>query len=98
MRVLTAKGLALALAASFGMASVAHAEVQDRVIAANVEPSVLYQQIVVAAASMCREADAAGEIVNVNKCIKIVTAKTVAEINRPSLTSYALANETLREG
>jgi hypothetical protein len=63
---------AVALCALF--AGFAQAEVSDRIVAADVPPQVLYENIVTAATSMCRE--------GANK-------KTVAEINRPSLTLYA---------
>jgi hypothetical protein len=92
MKAFSGKVLTLALAASFGVAGVAQAEVQDRVIAANVEPAILYQEIVKAATTMCNEADAIGEVVHVNDCVRIVVAKTVSEINRPSLTLYARLN------
>lgn len=83
------KSLIGALAFCALMAGTAQAEVKDRVVAADVSPQVLYQEIVVAATSMCREAANSGEVFNVSRCVDIVVEKTVAEVNRPSLTSYA---------
>jgi hypothetical protein len=71
------------------MAGTAQADVQDRVVSADVSPQVLYQGIVAAATAMCREGADKGEVFNVSRCVAVVVDKTVAEINRPSLTSYA---------
>jgi hypothetical protein len=68
----------------------AQAEVLDRTIAANASPEVLFQQIVVTATSMCNEAAGQGEVFNVGKCVDVVVARTVEELNRPTLTAYAL--------
>jgi hypothetical protein len=70
-------------------ASGAQAEIADRVVPADVPPQVLYQNIVVAAASMCQEAANAGEVFDVPKCVDVVVEETVREINRPSLTLFA---------
>lgn len=75
-------------------APAAYADVQDRVIAADVPPEVLYQEIVTTAKSMCREAADNGEVFNINRCTEIVVAKTIAEINRPNLTRYARTTTT----
>lgn len=71
------------------IAGTAQAEVQDRIVPADVSPEVLYQGIVQAATAMCREGAAAGEVFDVNRCVTVVVAKTVAEVNKPSLTMYA---------
>jgi hypothetical protein len=86
---MTMKTLLGAVAFCALIAGAAQAEVQDRVVAADVSPQELYQGIVVAATAMCREAADAGEVFNVNRCVTIVVAKTVAEVNKPSLTMYA---------
>jgi hypothetical protein len=78
---------AVALCALF--AGFAQAEVSDRIVAADVPPQVLYENIVNAATSMCREGANSGEVFNVSRCVTVVVEKTVAEINRPSLTLYA---------
>lgn len=82
----------MAVAVGIGAPSFALADVKDRVVAANVAPEVLYQRIVTTATAMCREAEAAGEVANLGQCVDVVVARTVAEINRPNLTSYARAN------
>jgi antirestriction protein ArdC len=71
------------------IAGSAQAEVQDRVVSADVPPQVLYQGIVTAATDMCREAADSGDVFDVNRCVAVVVAKTVAEVNKPSLTMYA---------
>jgi hypothetical protein len=71
------------------IAGTAQAEVQDRVVPANVSPQVLYQEIVAAATDMCQEAAANGEVFNVNRCVVFVVDKTIAEVNKPGLTLYA---------
>jgi hypothetical protein len=90
----TSVGKALILAIAFGafVPGIAQADVKDRVLVANVAPNVLYQQIVQAATAMCREADSAGEVASVKQCVEIVVAKTISEINTPSLTAYAREN------
>lgn len=71
------------------LAGTAQAQVNDRIVSANVAPQVLYKSIVDAATSMCQEGANAGEVFNVNRCVAVVVAKTVAEVNRPSLSMYA---------
>jgi hypothetical protein len=83
--------IVITLAVSISAPSLALADVKDRVISANVAPEVLYQRIVTTATAMCREAEAAGEVANLSQCVDVVVARTVAEINRPNLTSYARA-------
>jgi hypothetical protein len=82
----------LACAAVFSAACVggAQAEVTDRTISANAAPEVLFQQIVVTATSMCNEAAGKGEVFDVSRCVDVVVARTVEELNRPTLTAYAL--------
>ena len=68
----------------------AQADVSDRAIAASASPQVLFQQIVVTATAMCNEAAGKGEVFNVTRCVDVVVARTVEELNRPPLTAYAL--------
>jgi hypothetical protein len=88
-RRLTMKFLIGMAALCTAMSGSAQAEVQDRVLSADAPPQVLYEQIVGAAISMCREAADIGEVFNVHRCVEFVVDKTVAEVNSPSLTSYA---------
>jgi hypothetical protein len=69
----------------------AQAEVVDRTIAASASPEVLFQQIVVTATAMCNEAAGKGEVFDVTRCVDVVVARTIEELNRPTLTAYALA-------
>ena len=80
-------GAALLCAA---LSSGAQADVVDRVISANASPEVLFKQIVVTATAMCNEAAGQGEVFNVTQCVDVVVARTVEELNRPTLTAYAL--------
>lgn len=80
-------GLAVFCAA---FSSGAQAEVHDRTIAANASPEVLFERIVMTATSMCNEAAGQGEVFNVAKCVDVVVARTVEELDRPTLTAYAL--------
>jgi hypothetical protein len=88
-RRLTMKFLIGMAALCTAMAGSAQAQVQDRVLSADAPPQVLYEQIVGAATSMCREAADNGEVFNIHRCVEVVVDKTVAEVNSPSLTSYA---------
>jgi hypothetical protein len=83
------KNIIYAVAMCGLLVGTARAEVQDRVLTANVAPEVLYQEIVATAKTMCNEAANRGEVFEVNRCVDVVVAKTVAEINRPSLSQYA---------
>ena len=83
------KTLVAALFISATVSGFAHAEVKDRTIPADVTPHALYLSIVGTATAMCQEAASKGEVVNVGQCVEIVVEKTISEINRPSLTSYA---------
>jgi hypothetical protein len=75
---------------SVAFVSGAQAEVHDRTISVNTSPEVLFKQIVVTATAMCNEAAGQGEVFNVTQCVDIVVARTVEELNRPTLTAYAL--------
>ena len=79
---------AAVVCAAFPMS--AQADVHDRTIAVNASPEVMFQRIVVAATAMCNEGAGQGEVFNVNKCVDVVVARTVEELNRPTLTAYAL--------
>jgi hypothetical protein len=89
MKILLKKVISAALvsAACFGGA---HAEVVDRAISVSGSPEVLFQQIVVTATSMCNEAAGKGEVFDITRCVDVVVARTVQELNRPNLTAYAL--------
>ena len=89
MKAHVKKLFAVALCAA-AITSNAQADVSDRAIAANAAPDVLFQQIVVTATSMCNEAAAKGEVFNVTRCVDVVVARTVDELNRPTLTAFAL--------
>jgi hypothetical protein len=84
---------ALMSAAIFSAALVggAQAEIADRTIAADAAPEVLFQQIVTAATVMCHEAAAKGETFHITRCVDVVVARTVEELNKPTLTAYAMA-------
>lgn len=68
----------------------AQAEIADRAISANVSPEALFQQIVVTATAMCHEAASKGEAFEITRCVDVVVARTVEELNRPTLTAFAL--------
>ena len=68
----------------------AQAEVRDRQISASSSPALLFQQIVKTATAMCNEAAEQGEVFNITQCVDIVVGRTVAELDRPKLTEYAL--------
>ena len=70
--------------------STAQAEVRDRQISASSSPALLFQQIVKTATAMCNEAAEQGEVFNITQCVDIVVGRTVAELDRPKLTEYAL--------
>jgi hypothetical protein len=81
--------VASAVLACMMMAGTAQAQTQDRFVSNDVPADVLYKQIVAAATDICREAIASGETLNLRRCTAVVVAKTVAEANLPSLTTYA---------
>jgi hypothetical protein len=80
-----------ALAISFCAATSVQAEVQDRIITVSGSPAAQYAQIVDTATAMCREAASQNEVFDVRRCVKIVVAETIAEINQPQLSQFAQA-------
>lgn len=75
---------------SAALVSGAQAEIADRAIPANIAPDALFQQIVLTATAMCNEAANKGEVFEITRCVDVVVARTVQELNRPTLTAYAL--------
>jgi hypothetical protein len=92
-RLIMKKTIKMLVGATIAFASIstgAHAEIRDRQIAASSSAQVLFAQIVVTATSMCNEAASQGEVFNIGQCVDVVVARTVEELNRPTLTAYAL--------
>lgn len=93
------KTITMLVGATMAFASIstgAQAEVLDRQIAASSSAEVLFTQIVITATSMCNEAASQGEVFNIGQCVDVVVARTVEELNRPTLTAYArLARPTI---
>ncbi|NJR20249.1 MAG: hypothetical protein HC777_01320 [Hyphomonadaceae bacterium] len=82
---------AIAYFMSVGLVTAAQAEVRDRIVVVNGSPAAQYAQVVEAASAMCREASEQGEVFNVRRCVKVVVAATIAEMDRPDLRQYAQA-------
>jgi hypothetical protein len=78
---------------SFCWASVAQADVADRIVQMQGSPAEQYAQIVDAASAMCREAADQGEVFDVRRCVRVVVARTIAEIDRPQLAQFAQTAE-----
>lgn len=85
--------VAMACLMSLGMATAAQAEVQDRIVVVKGSPAAQYAQIVEVATAMCREAADQGEVFNVRRCVKIVVAATIAEIDQPDLKQFAQTSQ-----
>lgn len=79
-------GVTIALAS---ISTSAQAEVLDRKIVASASAEVLFTQIVTTATAMCIEGASQGEVFNIGQCVDVVVARTVEELNRPTLTAYA---------
>lgn len=72
-------------------ASSAQAEIADQKVLANAAPEVVFKQIEQAATKMCAEAARRDRVVNEAQCVNTLIAYALAEADRPSLTSVALA-------